>query len=208
MSERLQKIRKVAARRQLDLTVVLENVHDPHNISAVIRTCDAVGVAEIYVLYTDPRLQELDFSIGKKSSGGSGRWVQIHRFLNHSECFETVRSRYQSVVGTSLIPPSTDLYSVDLNESVAIVFGNEHDGLSQATLQVLDQSMSIPQVGMVQSLNISVACAVTLYEAFRQRWSVGKYDYSPRSSGSTSPDREALLERYLRLQQEKKHFNP
>lgn len=205
--ERLKKIRDVVAKRQLDLAVVLENVHDPHNVSAVVRTCDAVGICDIFLLHTDPRLQNMDFNIGKKSSGGSGKWIRLHQYFEHRPCFDKLRQQYGRILGTHQRADAMEIYSIDFTEPAAIIFGNEHEGLSEMSIKELDASICIPQVGMVQSLNISVACAVTLYEAYRQRRSGKSYD--PSSSGARDPSARAkLLEHYLRIQQEKGHFSP
>lgn len=204
--ERLEKIKDVVFNRQLDLAVVLENVHDPHNVSAVVRTCDAVGICDVFLLHTDPRLKEVDFNIGKKSSGGSGKWIRVHQYFEHSECFETLRQRYGRILGTHVEEEALEIYSVDFREPTAIIFGNEHEGLSKDSLSALDGTICIPQVGMVQSLNISVACAVILYEAFRQR----RHEFFQKTDVIKDGDlkvRDELLAHYLRIQQEKKHFS-
>ncbi len=174
--ERLQKILSLVEKRQHDLTVVLENVHDPHNISAVLRTCDAVGVGELHILYTDPKLQRRRYKPGKRTSSGSKKWVKIHRYLDLDQCVKELRKRYHRILVTHLGVAARDLYAYDLTTSTALVFGNEHDGVSAAFTAVADGTMHIPQVGMVDSLNISVACAVVLYEAFRQRRDREMYD--------------------------------
>lgn len=204
--ERLKKIKDVVSNRQLDLAVVLENVHDPHNVSAVVRTCDAVGICDVYLLHTDPRLKDVDFNIGKKASGGSGKWIRVHQYYEHSQCFEALRQRYGRILGTHFYEDALKIYSVDFRDPAAIIFGNEHEGLSKASLKALDAAICIPQVGMVQSLNISVACAVTLYEAFRQRQEEFFQDTDVIKDGEMRA-RDQLLAHYLRIQQEKKHFS-
>ncbi|MDH3244750.1 MAG: RNA methyltransferase [Saprospiraceae bacterium] len=203
--ERLKKIKEVVSNRQLDLAVVLENVHDPHNVSAVVRTCDAIGICDVFLLHTDPRLKDVDFNIGKKSSGGSGKWIRVHQYYEHNQCFETLRQRYGRILGTHVDNDALEIYSVDFRESAAIIFGNEHEGLSKDTIKELDTAICVPQVGMVQSLNISVACAVTLYEAFRQRRQEFLKDTDVMKEGELKA-RDKLLAHYLRIQQEKKHF--
>lgn len=161
--------------RQPDLTVVLENVHDPHNIAAVMRTADSVGVQELYVLNTKIASHQ---KFGKKSSASAADWLTIHQFDDTEACFETLHKRYKKVYATHLAVSSYSLYELDLTEPVALVFGNEHAGVSEEVLAKCDGNFIIPQVGMVQSLNISVACAVSLYEAFRQRQQKGFYENS------------------------------
>lgn len=170
--ERQAKINHVLNHRQPDLTVVLENVHDPHNISAVMRTCDCVGIQEIYVLTTKISRHE---KLGKKSSASAAKWLTIHQFDNTEECFEALRKRYDKIVATHLGTASCSLYELNFTEKIALVFGNEHEGVTEDALKLCDGNFIIPQVGMVQSLNISVACAVSLYEALRQRQNAGFY---------------------------------
>lgn len=173
--ERLQRIESLLRHRQNDLTVVLENVFDPHNISAVMRTCDAVGVQEIYVLNTKiPRHKKW----GRRSSSSAAKWLTIHQFTNAAECFAAIKTRYQKIYTTRLSADAVSLHQLNLTNSLALVFGNEHSGVSEDAIQYSDGNFVIPQVGMIRSLNISVACAVTLYEAFRQKQAAGHYDQS------------------------------
>ncbi len=199
--ERTAKFRQVAARRQPDLTVILENVHDPHNISAVLRSCDSVGIREIFVLYTDPGLDEDRLELGKRSSAGARKWVDVHFYTDAGACFERVRRHYSRILSTHLDEEAVSLYDLDLTAPVALLFGNERDGVSEEALAYSDGNFTIPQVGMSASLNISVACAVTLYEAFRQRWRQGRYtDQLPMNAAQ----REAQLQDYLR-RDDRKH---
>jgi tRNA (guanosine-2'-O-)-methyltransferase len=171
--ERLEKFQKVLAQRQNDLTVVLENVFDPHNISAVMRSCDAVGIQEIFVLNTRiPRHKKWGF----RSSRSAAKWVTVHQFEDVADCFAAIRNSYSSIFTTSLTSNSISLYNMELTRSMALVFGNEQYGVSDEINALSDGSFVIPQVGMIQSLNISVACAVTLYEAYRQKQAAGHYD--------------------------------
>ena len=175
-TERSHRIKETIRKRQEGLTVVLENVHDPHNIGAVMRTCDAVGIAEIYVLYTEENLIERGIEVGYNSASGSRKWVEVHYFTELEPCFKSIRMKYDHIVGTHLSESASSLYELDLSCSTALVFGNERDGISKEMLNLLDGNFIIPQMGMVQSLNISVACAVSLFEASRQRKESGLYD--------------------------------
>lgn len=170
--ERRNKINRVLNHRQPDLTVVLENVHDPHNIAAVMRTCDAVGVQDIYILNT--RISRHD-KFGKKSSASAAGWLTIHQFEDTEECVKHMRDKGYKLFATHLGKDSVSLHQLELTQPVAMVFGNEHSGVSEELLTHCDGNFIIPQVGMIQSLNISVACAVSLYEAFRQRNDKGYY---------------------------------
>jgi tRNA (guanosine-2'-O-)-methyltransferase len=151
---------------------VLENVFDPHNISAVMRTCDAVGIQEIYILNTKiPRHKKW----GAKSSSSAAKWLTIHQFTDADVCFKTLREKYTKIYTTHLSTDAVGLYELKLTESVALVFGNEHSGVSDEIIAMADGNFIIPQVGIIKSLNISVACAVTLYEAQRQKTIAGHY---------------------------------
>jgi len=171
-NERRTKIETVLSKRQSDLTIVLENVFDPHNISAVMRSCDAVGVQEIYVLTTKiPRHKKW----GERSSSSAAKWLTVHQFDNAGECFAELRKKYTTILTTHLSGDAVNLYELDLSKSTALVFGNEHAGVSEEIRAMADGNFIIPQVGMIQSLNISVACAVSLYEAYRQKYLAGHY---------------------------------
>ncbi|HZI01662.1 MAG TPA: RNA methyltransferase [Flavisolibacter sp.] len=172
-NERRQKIEAVLSKRQNDLTVVLENVFDPHNISAVMRSCDAVGIQEIFVLTTKvPRHEKW----GTRSSSSAVKWLTVHQYDDTAACFEAIRNKYELVLTTYLASNSVSLYDTDLTKSVALVFGNEHAGISEEVKALGDGNFIIPQMGMIQSLNISVACAVSVYEAFRQKKVKGHYE--------------------------------
>ena len=171
--ERNDRLTAVLNKRQPDLTVVLENVFDPHNISAVMRTCDAVGIQDIYILNNKiPPHRKW----GAKSSSSAAKWLTIHQFTDAIECFAELRKRYKKIYTTHLSTDAVSLHQLNLTESVALVFGNEHSGVSEDIIAMADGNFIIPQVGIIRSLNISVACAVTLYEAFRQKSNAGHYD--------------------------------
>lgn len=171
--ERTERLQSVLNKRQGNITVVLENVFDPHNISAVMRTCDAVGIQEIYVLSTKIPPHK---KWGAKSSSSADQWLTIHQFTNAEECFAALRKKYSRILTTHLSSDAVNLYSIDFKENIALVFGNEHAGVSDEICAMADGNFIIPQVGIIKSLNISVACAVTLYEAYRQKELAGHYN--------------------------------
>lgn len=193
--ERLTKFKRTVARRQFDLTVILENVYDPHNIGAVLRSCDSVGIHEIFVLYTDPELQKDILELGKRTTAGTRRWIDVQYYTDADACFNAVRERYDYIFATHLSSSAKSLYDLDLTGRVALLFGNERYGISEDAVSRADGNFMVPQVGMAESLNISVACAVSLYEAYRQRNHSGKYD--PKSLKQKK--RAALLEKYLEI---------
>ncbi|HEU0063686.1 MAG TPA: RNA methyltransferase [Flavisolibacter sp.] len=178
-NERQKRIEQVLLKRQNDLTVVLENVYDPHNISAVMRTCDAVGIKEIYVLNNKIPPHK---KWGSKSSSSAAKWMLIHQFEDAQQCFSELRKKYEAIYTTHLQADSRQLYELDLTQPVALIFGNEHSGVSEEIRKLADGNFLIPQVGMITSLNISVACAVTLYEAYRQKTNANHYSSKKLSS--------------------------
>jgi len=174
--EREAKIKKVLNHRQGGLVVVMENVYDPHNISAVMRTCDAVGVQDIFVLNNMIAPHK---RFAKTSSASALGWLSVRQYTNTAQCMEEVKKMCDKIYATHLGVQSSSLYELDLTQRVALVFGNEREGVTAECLSYCDGNFIIPQVGMVQSLNISVACAITLYEAFRQRNAAGCYNGTP-----------------------------
>ncbi|HEY2650066.1 MAG TPA: RNA methyltransferase [Puia sp.] len=171
--ERENRLRDVLNKRQQDLTVVLENVFDPHNISAVMRTCDAVGIQDIHVLNTKIGKHK---KWGARSSSSAAKWLTIHEHTDATGCFNELRKKFPLILTTHLSSSAISLYEIDFINPVALIFGNEHDGVSEEIRALADGNFVIPQVGMIRSLNISVACAISLYEAFRQKQAASHYD--------------------------------
>lgn len=169
---RLARLESVLRRRQPDLTVVMENIHDPHNVSAMLRSCDAAGVYEAQLLYNRDAFPR----IGKKSSASAGKWVERRKFKTVAECYGALRAEGFRIYATQLSEGATSLYDLDLTQKVAFVFGNEHRGVSEEAAREADVLIRIPMVGMIQSLNVSVACAVVLFESLRQRLARGHYE--------------------------------
>ncbi len=183
--ERSEKLLRVLQNRQVNLAVVMENVHDPHNVSAVMRTCDAVGIQDIYILNTKiPRHEKF----GAKSSSSAAKWLTVHQYEEAQLCFQELRKHYQKILTTHLSSDAVSLYDIDFTGSIALVFGNEHAGVSDEIRALADGNFIIPQMGIIQSLNISVACAVSIYEAYRQKKIAGHYE-----SGSILTGRKEQL---------------
>ncbi len=200
---REQKIRSVIRQSQPDLTVVLENIFDPLNISAVLRSCDAVGVREVFVVYTKKYLDKRGLVLGKRTSGGTFKWIDVYAFEDLKECFRRVRERYGRILATSLNEQSESLYQLDLSLPTALLFGNEDEGVSPEALALCDGNFTVPQVGFAESLNISVACAVTLFEARRQRETKGFYGEKSKFS---EPEQQQLFERWQSMLKEKSWY--
>lgn len=187
--ERRERLLSVLNRRQGNITVVLENVEDPHNISAVLRTCDAVGIQDVYVLTTKiPRHKKW----GAKSSSSAAKWLTVHQYTDAAELFAILRQRYQKIYTTHLSSDAVSLYDIDFSGSVALVFGNEQKGVSEEIRQMADGNFIIPMQGIIRSLNISVACAVSVYEAMRQKTLAGHY----MQPGLPPEQRNVLLEEW------------
>lgn len=168
---RRKKIQTALSHRQPDLTIVMENIHDPHNVSAMLRSADAVGVTDVNLIYTYEEFPKL----GKKSSASATKWIEKQRFTSVGDCYDALRKRGFLICATHLAKDAVSLYDLDLTKKIALVFGNEHRGVSEEAAELADLNFQIPMMGMIQSLNVSVACAVTLFEAFRQRLLKGFY---------------------------------
>ena len=175
--KRTSKIISVINSRQPSLRVVLENIHDPHNVSAVFRTCDAAGVPKVSLVY----YKESFPKIGKKSSASAFKWVEREKYKSIIECYQNLRNDGFIIYASSISNESINLYELDFTKKTAIVLGNEHRGVSEEAADLADKKFLIPMHGMVQSLNVSVAAAVILYEALRQRTAKGMYEKSEYS---------------------------
>ncbi|PUZ25224.1 RNA methyltransferase [Chitinophaga parva] len=170
--ERRERLLTVLRQRQAGLTVVMENVEDPHNIAAVMRTADSVGIQDIFICNTRIARHK---NWGFKSSSSARKWVTVHQYTDLNECVAELRKRYERIYTTHLSSDAKSMYDLDFTSSMALVFGSERDGVSEGMRAYADGNFVIPQMGMIRSLNISVACAVTLYEGLRQRTAAGMY---------------------------------
>lgn len=195
-NSRQERIHHILQFKQNDLTVVLENVHDPHNIAAVLRTCDAVGISEVFVLNNGKRIPR---KFGNRSSSSAIKWMKVNYFTEVDHCFETVKKKYPHIYSTHLSEQAVGLYALDLTQPTALVFGNERSGLTNEVLAHCNGNFVIPQVGIISSLNISVACAVSLYEGYRQKKLAGHYEQPNKLS---TQDREELLKFWEVTEQE------
>jgi tRNA (guanosine-2'-O-)-methyltransferase len=170
---RQTRLRQVLERRQPGLTVVLEDIHDVHNASAVLRTADATGVLTVHLVYSYETPPERAFS--RVAGAGASKWIEIIWHDTIEDCYAALHAEGYAIYVTALHAESVSLYDVDYTGKVALVFGNEQKGVSEAAIAGADGVIIIPMVGVVESLNISVACSVTLYEAMRQRLAAGCY---------------------------------
>jgi tRNA (guanosine-2'-O-)-methyltransferase len=171
--ERFQKLQSVLQRRQPDLTVLAADVHKTHNIAAILRTCDAVGVYRMHAVST-----EGEFRRHHMVSGGSKRWVDTKIHSRMDEALQYLREDNWRVVAAHPGADSRDYREVDYTTKLAVVLGSELDGLAAETISAVDETICVPVEGMVASLNVSVAAALILYEAQRQRRAAGLYERS------------------------------
>ena len=171
--ERFQKLAQALRRRQPDLTVLMERVHKSHNLSAILRNCDAVGVLEAHAVPPEEGLQ-----IHAHTSAGTAKWVRLVRHGTIQAAIQKLKGRGFRVLAAHPGPHAVDFREVDFTAPTALLMGAELLGLSDEALALADLRIAVPTVGMAQSLNVSVATALLLFEAFRQREAAGMYDES------------------------------
>jgi tRNA (guanosine-2'-O-)-methyltransferase len=176
---RKELIRKAVAYRQNDVAVLLDNIVDSHNIGAVLRTCDSVGIQNVHVLNFENEAGKRLFTVGKRSSSGARKWVDVQLHMDNTSALHHLKSKYKRLLVTKVDPKAVSLFELDLKEPCIIAFGNEDKGVSQEVIDAADELVYIPQVGLTKSLNISVACAIALYELYRQRKVAGMYHEDP-----------------------------
>ncbi|KQN63258.1 tRNA (guanosine(18)-2'-O)-methyltransferase TrmH [Erwinia sp. E602] len=169
-AQRYARIREMLAARQHDLTVCMEQVHKPHNVSAVIRTADAVGVHEVHAVWPGSRMRTM-----VSSAAGSNSWVQVKTHRTIAEAVSHLKGQKMQILATHLSAKAVDFREIDYTRPTCILMGQEKTGITQEALDLADQDIIIPMIGMVQSLNVSVASALILYEAQRQRQNAGMY---------------------------------
>ncbi len=168
--ERLNKMKKILKTRQDTLRVFMDYVYSHHNLSAIVRTCDAVNIGKLY--YRHQKKVKLNNEI----TMGAHKWI-FHEYVEDIEKFyQDIKNQGYQVVVTLLDKDTIDFREVDYTKPTLIVLGNEVDGASEVSIKYADKKVIIPMYGMSQSLNVSVANAVILYEAQRQRQTKGMYD--------------------------------
>ncbi|TYK65738.1 tRNA (guanosine(18)-2'-O)-methyltransferase TrmH [Colwellia echini] len=174
--ERLARINTMLDTRQPDLTVCMEGLHKSHNLAAVVRTCDAIGISDVHAVW---KSEEAEVRGG--SAAGSQNWIDVHNYSKTADAIAALKAQGMQVLVTNLSDTAVDFREIDYTKPTAIILGQEKFGASKLALELADQDIVIPMVGMVQSLNVSVACSVVLYEAQRQRVAAGMYN-TPRLS--------------------------
>ncbi len=168
---RFAKLKRVLDRRQPDLTVLAENVHKSHNIAAVLRTCDAVGVTELHAVSPGG-----EFARHRMISGGSRKWLRTHAHADIAAAVRHIKDSSFQIVAAHFSDDAIDYRQVDFTRPTALLLGAELAGVSPEAAALADCCIVIPMRGLVASLNVSVAAAVILYEAARQREAAGLYE--------------------------------
>lgn len=189
---RLQKITDVVKNRQAGIVAVLEDIHDPHNAAAILRTCDALGIQNVYFIFEQTKKYN-PRRVGRVSSSSANKWLDYTSFDSTEACFAALHKDGYEIVVTALGKRAQNLFNADLRgKKIALVIGNEHRGVSETAIKLADRLLLIPMRGMVQSLNVSVAAAICLYEITRQRAASGKnFHLAPK-------ERKKLMESFLK----------
>lgn len=168
--ERLEKILELVANRQPDLTVFMENVHKPHNLAAIVRTADAVGIGDVHATFPEGVQYR-----GHHTASGSKRWVKTHTYESLEQGIDRIREKDMQILCAHFSDEAVDFRSIDYTQPTCLLVGSELVGVSDEASEIADKHVIIPMLGMVQSLNVSVATALILYEAQRQRAEAGMY---------------------------------
>ncbi len=196
--KRLERVRTVVRNRHHGLAVVIEDIHDPHNAEAIFRSCDAFGVQNVHLVFAkekpwNPR------KIGKSSSSSAHKWLSFFGHSSISECVSALKKEGYFIIGSVLDDKALNLYSHDFakHKKVALIVGNEHSGMSAEAQKLCDALVKIPMLGMLESLNVSVAAATFLAELTRQRMASGR-------NFTLTKSEQDVLEQQLLLQSSKR----
>jgi len=175
--ERFTRIKAVLNRRQPDLTLLAEDTRKTHNVTALLRTCDATGIYRMHAVNNEGR-----FPRHRMIEAGSRPWVRTCAHASLEDAVAELRGNGMHLIAAHLSDDAVDYRDVDYTRPTALVVGSELPGLSAAATAIVDQFVAIPMHGMVDSLNVSVATALILYEASRQREAAGMYTHSRLSA--------------------------
>ena len=169
-TERFARLVEVLNLRQPDLTVVSDSVHKGQNLSAIVRTCDAVGIMDVH-----SALDEATFRAHTGTTMGTHKWVETHVYQNVSEPLTKLHSEGYQIVAADTAGSTVDYREIDFTQPTALLLGAEKYGISDTAAPFIDKRITVPMLGMVESFNVSVACAIILAEARRQREQAGFY---------------------------------
>ncbi len=161
---RQKKIQEVVAKRTFNCSVVLENIYDRGNVSAVMRSAEAMGFAQVHMISAIEKFKE-----SQRTTAGADKWLEVKKWKSTSECIDQLKRQGKQIIATHLDASSVDISSIDFSRPSAIVLGNEKDGISAEMIERADARVILPMQGFVQSYNISVAGALCFYHIFRDR---------------------------------------
>ncbi|MGB0131376.1 tRNA (guanosine(18)-2'-O)-methyltransferase TrmH [Chlorobium sp.] len=170
--ERFRKIRQMLCRRQTSLTVVMDNVNKSHNLAALLRSCDAAGIREMHAVSYRKHI-----FTRHNAAAGSSKWVNLNLYQEIESVYALLRREGMQILAAASSENSVDFREIDYTIPTALVLGAEWDGISEKAVQGADRCIAVPMFGMVESLNVSVAGAVIIFEAQRQRLLKGMYDH-------------------------------
>jgi len=167
--ERKEKIRGIMNNRQKGLVVVLEDIYDPHNAAAVIRTAEAFGISDVWFVFNEGKAFN-PRKIGSKTASYANQWIRFRKFKSTKECLTELHNAGYEIIATALTQNAESIFSANIKkEKVALLFGNEHAGLTPLAIELSDRTIIIPMRGMVQSLNLSVTAALVMYKVIQER---------------------------------------
>lgn len=179
--ERIARIDQVIDARLASVAAVVEDTYDPHNAAATLRTCEALGLQELYVIEPGAR-----FSAAKGVTRGAHRWLDLHRFADAASAVADLKARGFRVLAT-LPDAQLSIEDVPVDSPLAVVFGNEHDGVSPAVIAACDAAITVPMFGFTESFNLSVTVGLAMSRlAARRRAYIG-------ALGDLAPERRARL---------------
>jgi len=188
--ERIQKVKRILSLRQPDLRVVLEEVTNTHNASAVVRTCDAAGILYLDIISSSGEL----FPMNEAVSTRAEKWLQFTYYTSTAKCLNQLKKKGFKIAATFLGDRSIPYTEIDYTQPIAVVFGNESEGISEDARKLADYVIKIPMIGMAQSLNLSVSVGIILYEAMKQRMEKGYYKNMRLSATELKTFKKAWLD--------------
>ena len=162
---RQQRIEKVMENRRADLVLVLENLSEDLNISAILRTAESFGVGSVYIVHSRGSKPK----ISKNASSGASKWLDIKFYTSIRVCLNVLKKQGFKIVGALVDPEAKVLWEANFKDKVAVLVGNEANGMSEQAKQLVDENIYLPMFGLTESLNVSVAAAIFLYEVIRQK---------------------------------------
>ncbi|MEX0608238.1 MAG: RNA methyltransferase [Balneolaceae bacterium] len=165
---RWQKIEEVVEQRTRHITVVVEDIYQPHNASAVLRSCDGFGIQDVHIIEN-----RNPFEASDQVTIGADRWLTLHRYNepktnNTKHCFDKLKSEGYQVIATTPHEEESNLNDFPIDDKIALVFGSELEGISEQAKAMADGFLKIPMSGFSESFNISVSAAICLHNVSRR----------------------------------------